>query len=85
MPRFFFDLHNGLGFVRDDEGQVVPDEATARTVAVDNIRSLLSAEVRAGALDLRGRIDVRAEGGVTVLRVPFDEAVRIRPAEGAPE
>lgn len=54
MPRFYFDLHNGIGFTKDEEGLVASDDAAARDLAIDNIRSMLSDEVRAGSLDLIG-------------------------------
>lgn len=78
MPRYYFDLHNGMGFTRDEEGLTAPDEAAARDLAIDNIRSIVADEVRAGALDLTGVVEIRRDTGDPVMQVRFDEAVRLR-------
>lgn len=84
MTRFYFDLHNGLGFTKDEEGQVAPDEAAARDLAIDNIRSILADEARVGALDLTGVVEIRRDTGGVVMQVRFDEAVRLRLPEETP-
>lgn len=78
MPRFYFDLHNGIGFTKDEEGLVASDDAAARDLAIDNIRSMLSDEVRAGSLDLMGRVEIRRDTGEVMMQVPFEEAVVLR-------
>ena len=78
MPRYFFHVRNGLGFVADDEGRELDGDDAARAVAIDGVRSLLSDEVRSGRLDLRGRLEVADGDGRTVLIVPFGETVEIR-------
>jgi hypothetical protein len=82
MPRYFFDLHNGNGFTRDDEGQDLIADSAARQVAIIGIRSILSDEVLQGALDLSGRIDIRSESGPIILTVPFRAAVDLRLSAG---
>ena len=76
MPRYFFDLYNGSGLTRDEEGQELPDQDAARASALNDIRSLLSSEIRAGSLDLRGRIMVRPAAGGEPAEVLFVDAVR---------
>ena len=34
MPLFFFHVCNGNGFVEDEEGRDLPDEAAARAIAI---------------------------------------------------
>ena len=76
MPRYFFDVINSLGTAEDEEGAELPNERAARSYALDSIRSIIAAEARGGVIDLRGRIDVRAESG-DASSVPFDEAVEV--------
>ncbi|PAX08592.1 hypothetical protein CKY28_04240 [Sphingomonas lenta] len=78
MPRFYFDLYNGLGLTKDEEGQAAPDEGAARDLAIESIRSLLGDEVQGGELDLRGRVEIKRDTGEVVMQVRFDEAVSVR-------
>lgn len=81
MPLFRFNIRNGLGFTRDPEGKELPDAAAARDVAVTGARSLISAEVLEGRLDLRGRIEVTDGDGRLILAVRFSEAVEVEEGE----
>lgn len=82
VPKFFFHIRNGLGFTEDEEGQELASVEDARAAAVVGARSLLSAEVVEGQLDLRGRIEVRDGEGRGVATVEFGDVVEIR--RGAP-
>lgn len=78
VQRFFFHIHNGVGFVADKEGQDCPDLDSARARAMDSIRAILAEEIVAsGAIDLRGRIDIVDEAG-TVTSVAFTDAIELR-------
>jgi hypothetical protein len=77
MPRYHFDLHDGVGLVLDEEGRELPDLAAVRREAVKGIRSVVSAEVGRGSLDLTGRLVVRDGGAAEVLAMTFDEALSI--------
>ncbi|WP_114952039.1 DUF6894 family protein [Sphingosinicella terrae] len=77
MPHFFFDLHNGLGLVSNEEGRELPDLETARREAIKGIRSIISAEVEKGELDLTGRLVVRDGDGAETLVIPFHESLTI--------
>ena len=55
-------------------------EADARSHAIEGARSLISAEVLQGTLDLNGQIEVTDEGQGAVMTVRFVEAVRVEPA-----
>lgn len=86
MARFFFHLRNSTGYVKDEEGEDLPDLKAARNSAVASVRSIISEESKSGCVDLRGRIEVADEAGHTVLALPFSEALDIRtgppPGEG---
>jgi len=77
MPRYYFDVHNGQGFTRDEEGRELVDLDEARTVALVGIRSLLGEEVAAGKLDLSGRLEVKDSQGRLLLDISFAEAIDI--------
>ena len=85
MPRYYLHIRNGTGFVADPEGTVVPSLEEARLRAIEGARSLLSAELCTGELDLRGRIEIADERNHVVLVVPFHNAVRILTGELSPE
>lgn len=80
MPRFFFHIYNRTGDLRDDEGTVLSDPSAAHEHAVRGIRSLLSAEILTGELDLHGHLDIADAAGALVERTEFGDAVTIRPA-----
>ena len=75
MARYFFNLHNGIGFVRDDEGRELPGLEAARFEAIRGARALIADEVLKGRLDLAGRLDVLGEDGEILLTILFSEAV----------
>ena len=81
MPHFFFDIHNVEIQASDDEGSELPDLEAARRKAIEGIRSILSHEVLADKLDLRGQINVRDEDGVIRFSVGYGQAVDIRRPE----
>jgi len=78
MPHFHFDLHNGDGLVSDEEGRELPDMDVVRREALKGIRSVLSAEVEKGWLDLTGSMTIRDGSGAEVLVIPFAEALSIK-------
>jgi len=78
MRRFFFHIHNGIGFVPDKEGVVLAHLDAARDQAIASIRSILAEEIMAsGLIDLGGWIDIVDQDG-TVTAVRFGEAVEVR-------
>jgi hypothetical protein len=83
MQRYFMHLRNGAGFLPDQEGVLAAGPDEIRRLAIVNIRSLLSEEVLAGKVNLRGQIEVADEGGATIMTVRFDHAVAITAGEAA--
>ena len=77
MPRYHFDVQNGASLLLDEEGRELADLEVARKEAIKGIRSLISAEVEKGSLDLTGQLTVRDATRRTVILLRFDEAVSI--------
>ncbi len=77
MPRFYFDLHNGAGFVADEEGRELRDLEAVRGEALKGIRSVIAAEVEKGTLDLTGKMTIHDADHAEVLVIPFDQALTI--------
>lgn len=74
MPRYFFQVRNGQRLTPDDEGIDLQDEAAARSMAMDSIRSIVAEDARKGLIDLDGYIDVKNGGAETLTRIAFPEA-----------
>jgi hypothetical protein len=86
MPRYFFHVCNGQGLTPDEEGIDLQDEAAARRMAMDSIRSIISEEARKGVLDLDGYIDVKDSSAEMLTRIAFPEAFTMRmPSPGLRE
>ena len=77
MPRYHFNIDNGIGFVADEEGRELPDLETARAEGFRGIRSILAEDVLHGRIDLAGRLEVIDEAGVLLLTIPFADAVDV--------
>src|SRR4028118_1960789 len=58
VARYHFNIRNGHGYTADDEGMDLSSDDEARRHAITGARSLLSAEVLDGLLDLNGQIEV---------------------------
>jgi hypothetical protein len=82
MPRYHFNIRNGLGFIADEEGLELASDKDARVQAIRGARSLLSAEVMEGMLDLAGQIEVTDEQNDEVLTIRFRDVVHVQ-GEGA--
>jgi hypothetical protein len=75
--RFFFNVFNGNGMTRDDEGLDVQDQAAARAIALESVRSIVAEEARGGMIDLTGRIEIKDAADNLLLTVCFSEAFRL--------
>jgi hypothetical protein len=75
MPRVYFHLFNSGGRFADEEGREVPDLGTARALAMQEIRSILSDEAKQGKVDLRGRIEITGDDDAALGVVLFSDAV----------
>ena len=77
MPRYYFNVHNGIGFVEDEEGRDYADLDAARTEAVRGAREILAEDVAKGVVDLRGRLEVIDAAGAVALVITFAEIVEV--------
>jgi hypothetical protein len=77
MPRYFFNVHNSIGLVEDEEGRDFADLDAARQAALKGAREIIAEDAAAGVVDLRGRLDVLDASGIVVLVIPFAEAVEV--------
>ncbi|HMJ92736.1 MAG TPA: hypothetical protein VK472_01420 [Allosphingosinicella sp.] len=78
MPRFYFHLCDGTGFVEDEEGRELADPEAARVLAIRAARDVMAGEMRSGVLDLSSFIEVEDETRSLLFTVGFEEAVRVR-------
>jgi hypothetical protein len=77
MPRFYFHICNGHGFVEDEEGVDLPDEAAARRNAVEAARDVMAGDLREGRLDLTSFIEVEDDAHRLLFTLTFAEAVTV--------
>ncbi len=85
MPRYYFNVHNSIGLVEDEEGRDFADLEAARAAALKGAREIIAEDAAQGVVDLRGRLEVIDEAGAVVLTLRFTEAVEVlRPDEEEP-
>ncbi len=80
MARYHFNIRNGHGYTADDEGMDLSSDDAARAYAITGARSLMSAEMLEGRLDLDGQIEVTDGEQEPVMTVRFAEAVDVHQA-----
>ena len=77
MPLYHFNIRNSFGFAADEEGLDLSSEKDARMQAIRGARSLMSAEVLEGRLDLNGQIEVTDEQNGEVMTIRFSDVVHV--------
>ena len=75
MPRYYFNICNGNGFIEDEEGQELPDLEAARAEAIRNARSIMASDVQRGMLDLSSFIEIEDASNQLVHTLGFEDAV----------
>ena len=75
MPRYYFHVCNGNGFLQDEEGQELADLDAARAEAVRNARSIMASDVQRGMLDLSSFIEIEDEEHRLVHTLGFEDAL----------
>lgn len=78
MPLYYLHVCDGNGFVEDEEGRELPNEAAARAEAIIGARDIMTADIRSGELDLTSFIEVEDENRNLLFTLPFSEAVEIK-------
>jgi hypothetical protein len=78
-------ISDGTGFIEDEEGRELPDEATARAEAITAARDVMAGDLRDGRLDLTCFIEVEDEGHTLLFTISFGDVVTVtRPVLAAP-
>lgn len=75
MPRFYFHVCNGTGFIADEEGQELRDLDAARAEAIKSARSIMASDVQRGMLDLSSFIEIEDGDRQLVHTLSFEDAV----------
>ena len=76
MPLYFLHVRDGADLLLDPDGSNLPNLAAARTEAIESARELISAAVLTGSpLGLQRSFQIDDADGVTLLNVPFSEAI----------
>lgn len=70
-------ISNGAGFVEDEEGRELDDDATARSEAITAARDVMSSDVRAGSLDLTSFIEVEDEARKLLFTITFADVIKL--------
>jgi hypothetical protein len=78
MPRYYLHMSDGNGFIEDEEGVDLPNEAAARATALRCARDVMMGELRSGRLDLTSFIEVEDEQRNLLFTLTFADAVQIR-------
>ena len=68
---------DGNGFVEDHEGQELPSDDAARSVAIAAARDMMASDLREGRLDFASFIEVEDEVHNLLFTVPFGDAVEV--------
>ncbi len=76
MPRYYFRFCDG-DELPDNLGIELSDAETARTEAIQGIRSLVADRARQGRLPVSERVEIEDEAGRTLMTVLFDEALKL--------
>ena len=82
MPRFYFHVCNGAGFVEDEEGLDLTDLEAARAEAARSARSIMAADVQRGMLDLSSFIEIEDVDHRLVLTLGFAEVLDLTKRHG---
>jgi hypothetical protein len=68
MPRFHFDIIEGDSILRDEEGQIFPDQEAAEAEAIRTVSEM----VKHGSgrlVDFERTVEMRGESAETLVRV----------------
>jgi hypothetical protein len=83
MPHFYFHVCDGTGFVEDEEGRELRDEASARAEALRGARSIMADDLQRGQLDLSSFIEVEDGEHALLFTLMFSEAVELKTGDGS--
>ena len=75
MPRFYFDIDDGQGLVRDSEGSEHQDLEAAQHEAVETLTQM-GRELFPGTGDHELSIEIRGEEGIALMRTRLTLSAR---------
>lgn len=79
MPRYFFDLCNGNGWMTDEEGALYADPKAMEGEALISARSIIAGDILEGAsINLGHFLAVRDDTGEEIYRLHFRDAVTVQ-------
>jgi hypothetical protein len=81
VPRFYFHLCDGTGFVEDEEGSLFANAEAARRAAVQNARGVMTGDVARGQLDLTSFIEVEDENHALLFTLHFKDALQVKASD----
>lgn len=76
MTRYFFNLRKDVDVVSDVEGDEFPDIDTARMSAINAVREMAAARIKAGQIVADEYMDVSDETGTLLFSVSFHDVVQ---------
>jgi hypothetical protein len=76
MGTYYFHLRNGEDVLLDPEGRQL-ERGNIAAAAMSEARSIMSADCRAGEVDLNQNIEVEDSAGKLIHRVSFADAISI--------
>ena len=77
MPRFYFHICDGSGFVEDEEGRELEDPEAARAEAVKGARGIMADDIHKGILALSSFIEVEDEAHRLLFTITFQDLLEI--------
>lgn len=80
VSRYYLQLRNHVGEIRDPEGTECSDKDALRNVVLLNARDVIAGDVKKGIIDLSFRIDAEDASGVLAHSLSFADAVKLMPA-----
>ena len=77
MPQYFFHLREPGAYFRDEEGAELADLDAAHARALENVRDIISMEVRSGVIPLSHVMEIADAAGNVVKTISYVEAVKL--------
>lgn len=77
MPRYFFNLRQDEGLLKDPDGSDLPDLAAAYAEAIAEARDLLAAYVKAGTVLNGQTFEIVDAWGKILMLVPLRDALNL--------
>lgn len=75
MPRYFFNMRGSDSYIADEEGDDLPDIASARNAAITAAREILAKRIKSGTDTGTHKFEITDSHGDVVLTVDFQEAL----------